>query len=146
MFDRSDLRRRIAAQVEIDEGGCWIWRGYVKPNGYGTLAIARHPYYVHRLSYEAHVGPIPEGLEIDHLCRVRACCNPDHLEPVTHAENGRRGMAGVLKTHCNNGHLYDAANTYLYRGQWRRCRQCDRERQRRNPIRGKRAHLRDVRS
>jgi len=79
---------------DVDENGCWIWKysvcsitGYGK--GAGRLA--------HRVSYERHVGPIPEGLELDHLCGVRVCINPEHLEPVTHLENARRGKQTKLR-------------------------------------------------
>ena len=83
----------------------------------------------HRVSWELLVGPIPEGLELDHLCRNHGCVNPDHLEPVTHAVNVRRGRGGTSwaqKKHCPQGHPYDDANTYLYRGR-RSCRECSRQ-------------------
>lgn len=74
-------------KYEIDENGCWIWKGYVAKHGYGYQG--RVP--AHRAVYIEHRGVIPPGLDLDHLCRVRACVNPDHLEPVTRAENLRRG-------------------------------------------------------
>jgi hypothetical protein len=71
---------------------CWLWTGTIANNGYGHIYREGGPLMTaHRLSYEVHVGPIPDGLTIDHLCRVRHCVNPDHLEPVTVAENNRRG-------------------------------------------------------
>ena len=73
-----------------DVDGCWIWRGRIAPNGYGRLGSK----YAHRVMYELHVGPIPTGLDVDHLCRVRHCVNPRHLEPVTRSENLRRGKSG----------------------------------------------------
>lgn len=75
--------------------GCWIWQGPDNGQGYGTLRLpgVRKKSYAHRVSYEMLVGPIPEGLYLDHLCRNPPCVNPDHLEPVTHAENVRRGLA-----------------------------------------------------
>ncbi|WP_327169867.1 HNH endonuclease signature motif containing protein [Streptomyces subrutilus] len=94
---------------------CWLWQGATDRNGYGVFHH-RQPgtNFAHRLMYEALVGPIPQGLVIDHLCRVPACCNPDHLEPVTHAENVRRGRGvevsrrlAAARTHCPNGHLYE---------------------------------------
>ena len=73
-------------------GDCWLWTGYITPLGYGTLTVRRlgRGFKAHRLVYELLVGPIPVGLELDHLCRNTRCVNPDHLEPVTHAENMRR--------------------------------------------------------
>lgn len=85
------IAQRIWAKVEVDESGCWIFTG-AKTNGYGFVAAAdRRMAYPHRVMYEVLVGPIPEGLDIDHLCRVRACCNPHHLEPVTRQVNLLRG-------------------------------------------------------
>lgn len=115
---------------------CWIWRGrFVKHHyrgGYGRFDIAGKGKLAHRLSYEWLIGPVGEGLELDHLCRNRACVNPDHLEPVTHAENMRRG-AHAMKTHCPKGHEFVGHNLVLYTARgWteRRCRACKNERMR----------------
>jgi len=85
--------------------------------------------YAHRFGYELLVGPIPTGLTLDHLCRVRTCVNPAHLEPVSIGENVLRGdtrpAANLKKTHCPRGHAYDAANTYIARGGERHCRTCN---------------------
>jgi hypothetical protein len=70
--------------------GCWLWRGRIAPNGYGTIGKE----YAHRVAYERARGPIPAGMELDHLCRVKACVNPDHLEVVTKSENAKRGLTG----------------------------------------------------
>jgi hypothetical protein len=87
----------------------------------------------YRFAYESTIGAFPEGLESDHLCRNRACVNAEHIEPVTHETNMRRGTSGessraraMLRTHCKNGHAYDEANTYIKQG-WRFCRACNRE-------------------
>lgn len=121
---------RIMQRVERS-GECWLWTGHLDRYGYGQISVNNHREKVHRAAYEAFVGLIPDGLVIDHTCRVRRCVNPAHLEPVTHAENVRRGTpANSLKTHCPQGHAYDDANTY--RGAGRRdCRTCRREATRR---------------
>jgi hypothetical protein len=96
--------------------------------GYGAFMVGGRNVRVHRWAYETLVGPIPDGLVIDHLCRVRNCVNPDHLEPVTHRENIRRGEAGAwnrVKTHCPQGHEYTPENT-RYSGTTRNCRECQR--------------------
>ena len=138
-----DVLARFEARVHPEpNSGCWLWRGCLDPAGYGALGGRRRGrttmrHYAHRLAYEHFVGPIPEGLELDHLCRTRSCCNPAHLEPVTHAENMRRG-ALAQRTHCPSGHEYTPENTSVInypRGmQQRRCKRCarDRERVRRN--------------
>lgn len=115
----------------LEVNGCWEWQAYRNPAGYGILMVDRKPRRAHRLTYELLVGPIPAGLEIDHLCRNRACANPAHLEPVTRLENVRRGMAPAAsaernraKTHCVRGHLFDEANTRITPKGYRDCRAC----------------------
>lgn len=83
-------RHEAAVDFTVDGSGCWIWSGSVSTHGYGVLRIRGRQYKAHRVMYEMYRGTIPVGLEIDHLCRVRQCCNPEHLEPVTRAENARR--------------------------------------------------------
>lgn len=112
--------------------GCWLWTAGCTAAGYSRFLRK----YGHRASYEALVGPIPEGLQIDHLCRERSCVNPAHLEPVTCRENVMRGMAPLInaslqlsKTHCPKGHEYTASNTYVKKNQngnpRRACRTCE---------------------
>lgn len=112
-----------------DPDHCWLWTANTNERGYGRMSsggAGGTTLYAHRVAYELLVGPIPEGLQIDHLCRVRACVNPKHLEPVTHAENMRRG-APAMQTHCKRGHEYTPENTGLHlpksEGQ-RFCRTC----------------------
>ncbi len=116
-----------------NRGRCWTWTGGLINTGYGMF----HPtkgsgVLTHRYAYEALVGPIPEGLCIDHLCRNRRCCNPAHLEPVTMRENTRRGLSistfNALKTHCPQRHPYSPENTYVSPRGGRICRTCARER------------------
>lgn len=127
------MGERLERYVARDAvSGCWNWTGSRNNMGYGTLAVGGHKKgKAHRASYEHFVGPIPAGLTLDHLCRNRLCVNPEHLEPVTHEENVRRGARGVLKTHCKHGHEFTPDNIY-----WtgpgrshRRCRACTRAQQ-----------------
>lgn len=119
-----------------DLGRCWIWRGASHPLGYGTFRLGGDDdVYIaaHRAVYELLVGPIPAGLHLDHLCRVPACVNPDHLDPVTVGENNRRSLvARGLENHCRNGHEYTLENTYYPPNKpGRMCRICHRLSERR---------------
>lgn len=109
-------------------GECWVWGGYLNQAGYGRISVNGQHKRTHRVAYELLVGPIPEGLHLDHLCRNRACWNPEHLEPVTNAENILRGTApsaeNARKSHCPKGHPYDEANTLIRPNGRRRCRAC----------------------
>ncbi len=110
--------------------GCWLWTAGTGRGGYARLLGSDgKTKYAHRVAYMLLRGAIPHGLFLDHLCRVRCCVNPDHLEPVTCAENIRRGETGRLqavRTHCPQGHEYTDANIYRHAGQ-RHCRECRRE-------------------
>jgi len=104
---------------------CWLWSAARTGAGYGVLAVAGKMLLAHRFAYELLVGPIPEGLQIDHLCRNRGCVNPAHLEPVTCQVNLLRGInRNRDKTHCWRGHEFTAANTRLTRN-GRTCKACD---------------------
>jgi hypothetical protein len=95
----------------------WIWKGGVEASGYGCFMMQGKLYKAHRLSYQAIIGPIPDGKELDHLCRVKLCVNPSHLEAVTHRENVLRGEAPTAqeakRTHCPKGHPLVEGNLSL---------------------------------
>lgn len=127
----------------LDVGDCWEWKGSFYDNGYGQISLVRNGKKttrpVHRELWEQIVGPVEDGLELDHLCRNRKCANPDHLEPVTAAENVRRSeghQSKVLarRSHCKNGHEFNEDNGHAYEykpGKFRRhCKVCNTERAR----------------
>lgn len=132
---RESLLERMGDKIQISDG-CWEWTGTLTPEGYGRISrggggAERLDYLLtHRLLYELLVGPIPDGLVLDHLCRVRRCCNPLHLEPVTQKENTLRSPVApaainARKTHCPRGHLYDMTYYNVKRKQAERgCRRC----------------------
>lgn len=133
---------RFSSKFIIGDNGCWLWKAYKNKDGYGRFMLNGKVMYAHRLAYMAIVGEIGKDKELDHLCKVRRCVNPSHLEPVTHRENVRRGdgnpkFAGYngSKTHCPTGHEYNVKNTRLEKcitsnsGYSRKCRECDRLRQ-----------------
>ena len=106
-----------------DLGSCWLWEGALN-KGYAVLGgDERGMEQVHRVTYKDAYGVLPPG-DLDHLCRVRNCVRPSHLEPVTRKENNRRGLNGVLKTTCKNGHAWIPENIYTRRNGVRRCRIC----------------------
>jgi len=107
-------------------GACWLWLGYISPQGYGKLTRERRQIQAHRYTYELLGGTIPADLDLDHLCRVRHCVRPEHMEPVTRKENAQRGAHGRLVRHCPRGHAYDEANTYVTKAGRRDCRACHR--------------------
>lgn len=113
----------------ITESGCWIWMASVNACGYGLMNINGRTVSAHRTSYEAFVGPIPQGLHLDHLCRVRCCINPTHLEPVTSKENCQRS-ARCTATHCRYGHEFTPENTFVFAAGKRSCKECARKRAR----------------
>lgn len=93
--ERRSVERFFSKVTAVPLAGCWLWMGCCS-NGYGHMRRQKRCVLAHRFSYELHKGPIPEGLELDHLCRIPSCVNPDHLEPVTSAENTRRGRWGEV--------------------------------------------------
>lgn len=128
------VKERLMSKVRVNpETGCWEWTAYCMPNGYGKVRIDTIGLLAHRAMYEASGLEIPLGLELDHTCRVRHCINPEHLEPVTHLENMRRGnspsSAQREQTHCRQGHPLSGENLYVHDGH-RSCRMCRRIRNR----------------
>lgn len=135
------LPDRIASKFRVDPvTDCWVWTA-AQVQGYGRINVGGKSALAHRVVYELLFGAIQSGLTLDHLCRNRACVNPDHLEPVDHTTNVRRGESGIStsirlssRTHCANGHEYTVENTYvppLTSRKQRQCRICVRAAKRR---------------
>lgn len=128
--DRSFEERLWARIDKAAPDGCWVWTGALNASGYGAVGRDSKVLRVHRVTYELLVGPIPDGLQLDHLCRNRACCNPEHLEPVTNRENWLRGQhhtAVMLRDGvCKRGHQMTAENTRVRSDGSRCCRECNR--------------------
>lgn len=125
---------RISGKWNVTDSGCWEWTAARQPSGYGVLRVLGKTVRAHRYVYESTFGPIEEGLELDHLCRNPPCVNPDHLEPVTHEENMRRGAAywdrpkpSIDASTCPNGHEMTSGNTYVKPSGGARCKECGRD-------------------
>ncbi len=117
----------VIAKIDAT-GDCWEWRGYTHPTGYGYVKYEGKKWRAHRLVYTMLIGEIPEGLDLDHLCRNHGCVNPDHLEPVTRRENFARGVhtnAQAKQVVCIKGHEFD----YTTPDGRRQCRTCQRQRE-----------------
>lgn len=137
MFGRNQINRLFWEKIRKRADGCWEWQAAKSRNGYGVFVLSRRSLYSHRVSYEIHKGPISVGLHIDHLCRNKSCCNPEHLEAVTSRENTMRSpiapaALNAAKTHCSYGHEYTPENTVVIKGgRGRSCRTCRRWHERR---------------
>lgn len=127
MQRHQSTEERFWAKVEAMPSGCWGWRACLDSHGYGRFGMDGKSQYAHRLSYEFMIGPIPLNMTIDHLCRNRACVNPNHLEPVSLRVNLLRGVGvgavNAQKEECLRGHRLEGENVYLYDGR-RYCRAC----------------------
>lgn len=133
-------RAKYEASFKREATGCLVWTRAQNGVGYGVISLGGRLVYVHRHAYEERYGPIPDGLEIDHLCRNRACAEPTHMEAVTNRENVLRGAGPTARearqTHCIHGHEFTLKNTHIRRNGSRRCRACGRIRdQKRAPTR-----------
>jgi hypothetical protein len=125
------LLERFSGKYEIGEAGCWLWTAALDSNGYSKLATTDGKWdRAHRISYRLFVGPVPDGMEIDHVCRVRRCVNPEHLEAVLPAQNKLRGLGlparNARKRRCVRGHLFTPENTYVRKDGGRTCLTCKR--------------------
>lgn len=133
----SALPQGFAAKTRRTE--CLVWIGATNSKGYGLVTVEGTQHLAHRVAYEAEYGPIPEGHVLDHLCRVRNCVNPTHLQPVTIAENNRRGRAAAslaVGDTCTNGHLIGEPDLYTRSSGLTECRICRRASQHR-PTQGR---------
>lgn len=121
---------RFFEKVEVQRNGCWLWSAGTAGEGYGYFYAGRSRagehgrVYAHRWAYEHLVGPIPDGLVVDHFCFTRRCVNPDHLSLVPQLVNVRHGRGNGKQTHCPHGHPYSGANLYVPPKGGRVCRMC----------------------
>ena len=122
---------RFMAKIKLAANGCWEWQGYRLYNGYGRFAVNRKIEYAHRVAYRWFKGEIPSDKEIDHICNVRHCVNPEHLRTLSHGDNFMRGNGPkrfieryANRTHCDRGHPFSGSNLILRKDGSRRCRTC----------------------
>jgi hypothetical protein len=130
----------VLSRTTVTEKGCWLWNGSPNRSGYGQIKVDGRWPVVHKIVYEAFVGPVPEGMQLDHLCHDprrctlasecphRRCVRPSHMLPATPRENTLRSNAvtavNAARTHCVNGHEFTEANTYVRPTGGRMCRAC----------------------
>jgi hypothetical protein len=129
------LQRLFEKSHPEPNSGCWLWIGATSSLGYSTMRFRGKNHLAHRVSYILHRGEIPKNQELDHLCRVRCCVNPHHLELVTRRENIMRSPLSLpnqrrAQTHCIHGHVFDETNTRVDKAGKRVCRTCVRNRKR----------------
>ena len=137
-FGMKKLAPPLQRYTPVTESGCWLWDGCDNGFGYGLVTVKGTTWVAHRYFYTQLRGPIPNGLTLDHLCRVRCCVNPNHLEPVTMRENCLRGISfaavNAAKTHCDNGHSITDGHHYITPRKYgfqRTCKECRNDIQRR---------------
>lgn len=133
MKNDTSISARLERHTTPGPANCWLWTGATDRHGYGHIKVKGRLLRAHRVSYETHVGPIPDDKQIDHLCRVRHCINPAHLEPVTGRVNTMRSpiapaAINARKTSCNSGHRLAGSNLYVSKAGYRYCRECRRQR------------------
>lgn len=150
------LTERFTKRVQKLDNGCWMWKGTVHRHGYGRFYIGQGAVVrAHRWAYETWVGPIPEGMQIDHLCHDphecpggfscphRRCVNPEHMGLVTMEENLRRRSSN-FRTHCPKGHEYSGDNLYVTKAGSKQCVECNRVRARERQRRLRREKMKEV--
>lgn len=130
---KTPLLTRALSKIEYMTDGCWRWTDCLHYSGYGRITVDGKVRYAHRVVYELLIGPIPDDLELDHLCRNRACVNPQHLEPVPHRENVIRGVHPLAQIHrsgyCKNGHPINVETRHVFAdGSFGSCKLCRKER------------------
>ncbi len=150
-------KRSVEQRLEIhakkdNETGCWIWNGSRCKDGYGTVSFVVHGkkiYLAHRMTYLHFVGEIPDETEIDHICKNRACVNPDHLRAVSHQENIDNGdykttHRNRVKTRCKRGHELSGENLFIAKNGSRQCKECRNSRDKGRPRHGKKVAVQEV--